>query len=415
MPNHAFKSSRKENGPFNRAGSIGPARRKTVCVEPAPVPLPKLAATMPLDFSADLFNSTVAKGPTRAEPVAAPPPTAAAAAEPKQPPVTQKAALSQSTAAGGKTQKGPTSMSRKRHNPLDTSKRPVPNYLRPTAAATAAARSKAQAAGAPALSAAESAAARRAAGAAARESAKAAPIPKPMGRVTRSRAKQDAAPPAEEPPKPVVDSSVMVTAAPPAPPPEVATGVLIDFGDIPVPTAPVASLASKRELEQLDGVFAQPPADLSVSSSNLSVSQLVNKFEAPRQAPSEQSAAPHAPPAEKLRAAKRVVLSPPKAFDPAAAASPECPFSRPAGRAARAARTPGAAADLISFTPHAKASRQAAAAAAAGEGDANGGEGAAEAGEASPAVRSSRGDRRATPTLPPMLRMLAQALALALA
>ena len=63
MPGYSLKPRQKENAFGNRVGgSLGPARRKAVCTEAAPaLPPPKLAMTMPLDFSADMFNSTVAK------------------------------------------------------------------------------------------------------------------------------------------------------------------------------------------------------------------------------------------------------------------------------------------------------------------------------------------------------------------
>ena len=132
--------------------------------------------TMPLDFSADMFNSTVAK----AVPAAIAAPEAAsltpavapialapvAGAEPKQQPL----GATQGT-GGGKVQKEATSMARKRFAPLGH--RPVPNYMKHTRNTNShSARAAAAAAPGdrpPALSGAAIAAERRAKGAAAAE------------------------------------------------------------------------------------------------------------------------------------------------------------------------------------------------------------------------------------------------------
>ena len=133
MPGYSLKPRQKENAFGNRVGgSLGPARRKAVCTEAAPaLPPPKLAMTMPLDFSADMFNSTVAKAVPAAiaapvavsvTPAAAPVASApVVCAEPKQQPL---GAATQGT-GGGKVQKEATSMARKRFAPLGH--RPVPN------------------------------------------------------------------------------------------------------------------------------------------------------------------------------------------------------------------------------------------------------------------------------------------------
>ena len=137
MPGYSLKPRHKENALGNRVqGSLGPARRKPVaCVEAAPaLPPPRLTMTMPLDFSADMFNSTVAKAVPAAAaspeaasvtPAVAPVASApAASAEPKRQP------LGATQGAGGGKVKEATSMARKRFAPLGN--RPAPNYLKHT-------------------------------------------------------------------------------------------------------------------------------------------------------------------------------------------------------------------------------------------------------------------------------------------
>ena len=143
---------------------------------------------------------------------------------------------------------------------------------------------------------------------------------------------------------------VLEQAPPPVPPAEVATGILIDFGDLPAP-APHAVETSSLSDELVSLFATAPPAAAALPPAAALPTDLM---------PPTPTA-----PSSTLRPTKRVVLSPPPAFKN----SPGCPFSRPAGTPRRPAAP---ADDLMQFTPHPK--------------------GAAEAcGEASPAVRSSRG------------------------